>query len=235
MPRVEENSTRGTESDLQYIGECTQRKRAGGNTNLTNRKDVIHIQALKQGPHREVDIHQSSAKVQPAGEPGNNLETCLSPVALGGCIQSDDFTRSRSREREDLGYLQGVGLDVLGESSPGESEVVPHKVVNWVSRHQSYPIPLVSPNERYRWWKLTQSVGQPEDGVRRQEQSAFTRVVNRTGHIVVTLADLSIEVGFSISLGVGSSTPRRLGAAPGLLPGLNRDISRTTSLAAQTP
>jgi hypothetical protein len=87
MSRVEQNPTRGTECDLQCIGECTQHESGRINTNLTNRQDVIYVQALEQRPHREVDIHQSSAKVQPAGEPGNNLETCLGPIALGGSIQ----------------------------------------------------------------------------------------------------------------------------------------------------
>ena len=138
MPGVEQNSTRGTESNLRYIGEWTQRRSATGGTNLTNRQDIIYIQALKQWPHRKVDVHQSSAKVQPTGEPCNNFETCLSSVALGGSIQTDDFTRSRSREREDLGDLESMRLNVLGESCPRESEVVPHKVIDWVSRHQSY-------------------------------------------------------------------------------------------------
>ena len=60
-------------------------------------------------------------------------------------------------------------LDVLGESGPGEGEVVSHKVINWVSGHQGYSILSVSPDGRYMLHELTQSVGQPKDGIHRQE------------------------------------------------------------------
>jgi hypothetical protein len=86
MPRVEQNPTRWAERNLQCIDECVQDKMAGGSTNLTNRQDVIDIQTLEQWPHREVDVHQSSTKVEPTGEPSNNLKACLGPVALGGSI-----------------------------------------------------------------------------------------------------------------------------------------------------
>lgn len=144
MPRVEQNPTRGTEGDLDCDGECIGRESVGASTDLTNRQNVIYVQTLKKRPHGEVDVYQSSSEVQPTGEPGNNLETCLSSVVFGRSIQTDDFARSRSRERENLGDLESVGLDVFGKSSPGESEVVPHKVINWVSGDQGYPMPLVS-------------------------------------------------------------------------------------------
>jgi hypothetical protein len=52
-----------------------------------------------------------------------------------------------------------MGLDVLGESGPGEGEVVSHKVINWVSGHEGCSIPSVSPDGRYMLRKLTQGVG----------------------------------------------------------------------------
>jgi len=118
-----------------------------------------------------------------------------------------------------------MGLDVLGESGPGEGEVVSHKVINWVSGHQGYSILSVTPGERYMLHRLTQSVGQPKNGIHREEQGTLPRVMNGAGHIIITLADLCIQVGFSIGLGVGSSTPWGLCAAPSLLPSLNSDIS----------
>ena len=113
-------------------------------TDLTNRQDVIYVQTLEQGPHGEVYIYQSSSEVQPTREPGNDLETGFGPVVFSGSVQTDYFAGSRSGEGENLGDLQSVRLDVLGESSPGESEVVPHKVVDWVSRNQGYGTPSVS-------------------------------------------------------------------------------------------
>lgn len=83
--------------------------------------------------------------------------------------------------------------------------------------------------------RLTQSVGQPKDGIHWEEQGTLAGVVDGAGHIVITLADLPIQVGFGISLGVGSSTPWGLSAAPGLLPRLKGDISYATGLAAQAP
>lgn len=72
--------------------------------------------------------------------------------------------------------------------------------------------------------KRTQSVGQPENGVHWEEQSAFTRVVNGARHIVVTLTDLTVRVSLRVGLGIGSCTPQRLCAAPSLLPSLEGDI-----------
>jgi len=94
---------------------------------------------------------------------------------------------------------------------------------------------ISSPNEHKMEDELTQSVRQPEDRIHREEQGTLTRVVNRAGHIIVTLTNLSIEVGFSISLCVGGGAPRRLGAAPGLPPGLEGDITGTAGLTAQAP
>ena len=37
-----------------------------------------------------------------------------------------------------------MGPDIFGESDLGEGEVVSHKVVNWVSRNQSYCCPVSS-------------------------------------------------------------------------------------------
>ena len=48
-----------------------------------------------------------------------------------------------------------MGLDVLGESGPGEGKVVSHKVINWVSGHEGYYILSVSADERYMLHKLT--------------------------------------------------------------------------------
>lgn len=73
--------------------------------------------------------------------------------------------------------------------------------------------------------RLTQSVGQPKDGIHGQEQGTLTRVVDRTGDIVIALTDLAIQVGFSISLGIGGSTPGGFGVTPSLLPSLKGDIS----------
>lgn len=108
-----------------------------GKTDFTNGQNIINVKALEQGPHGEVDIYQPPPKVQASGEPGNNLETCLGPVAFGGSIQTDNFTRARSREGKNLGNLKGVGLDVLGKSGPGEGKVVPHEIINRISRYQS--------------------------------------------------------------------------------------------------
>jgi len=62
-----------------------------------------------------------------------------------------------------------MGLDVLGESGPGEGEVVSHKVINWVSGHEGYYILSVSADERHMLHKLTQSVGQPKDRIHWEE------------------------------------------------------------------
>ena len=118
-----------------------------------------------------------------------------------------------------------MGLDILGESGPGEGEVVSHKVINRVSRNQSYSVPSASSNRHCALHELTQSVGQPKNGIGREEQSALAWVVNGAGDVVITLADLCIQVGFSIGLGVGSSTPWGPGANFNLLPSLKGDIS----------
>ena len=59
-----------------------------------------------------------------------------------------------------------MGLDILGESGPGEGEVISHKVINWVSGHQGYFILSVSRGKCHVLQELTQSVGQPKDGIR---------------------------------------------------------------------
>ena len=118
-----------------------------------------------------------------------------------------------------------MGLDVLGESGPGEGEVVSHKVIDRVSGNQSYSDSSASSNRHLALHELTQSVGQPKNGIGGEEQSALAWVVNRAGHVVITLTDLCIQVGFGIGLGVGSSTPWGPGANLNLFPSLKGDIS----------
>lgn len=74
-------------------------------------------------------------------------------------------------------------------------------------------------------WRHTQSIGKPENGIRREEQSTLTRIMNRARDIIIALADLAVGVCFGIGFGVGSGTPERFCAAPSFLPGLEGDIS----------
>lgn len=55
----------------------------------------------------------------------------------GGSVEADEVARARGRVGEDLGDLEGVRLDVLGEPRPGEREIVAHQVVNREARYES--------------------------------------------------------------------------------------------------
>ena len=110
-------------------------------TNLTNGQDIVNIEALEQRPHSEIDIDQPTTEIQTAGEARDDLKACLrgmSSIRSRRCIEANQLTRARRGVRQDLADLQGVRLNILGEPSPRQGQVVTHQVVNRKPRDESY-------------------------------------------------------------------------------------------------
>jgi hypothetical protein len=105
-------------------------------TDLAYGQDVINVQALEQGPHGEVDIDQTTTKVKTPWKAGDNLQTGVAGFILGTSIELDEIACTRSRVSEDLRDLESVGLDVLRETGPGQREIVPHEIIDRMTRDQ---------------------------------------------------------------------------------------------------
>ena len=46
-------------------------------TDLADGKNVVDVQTLEQGPHREVHVNETPSEIQTTRETGNDLETRL--------------------------------------------------------------------------------------------------------------------------------------------------------------
>ena len=102
-------------------------------------ENVVNVETLEEGPHGEVDVDEAAAKVEAAGEAGDDLERGLraGEACGGGGIEADELAGAGGGVGEDLGDLEGVGLDVFGEARPGEREIVAHEVVDRIARDES--------------------------------------------------------------------------------------------------
>lgn len=87
----------------------------------------------ENSPHK-VNVDETAPKVEAAGETGDDLEVRVPAVALGAGVKLDEVAGAGGGVSEDLGDLEGVGLDVLGEARPRERKVVAHEVVDGVTR-----------------------------------------------------------------------------------------------------
>ena len=112
---------------------------------LADGEDVVDVEALEEGPHGEVDVDQAASEVEAAGEAGDDFEAGLGGGWMwggggsgGGGVEADELAWAGGGVGEDLGDLEGVELDVLGEARPGEREIVAHEVVYREPRHESY-------------------------------------------------------------------------------------------------
>ena len=84
-------------------------------TNLADGQYVVDVQTLEQGPHSEVHVHQTTAKVEATGEARDHLEICL---ILGTGVEPNKVAGARSRVRENFRDLEGVRLYIFGETGP---------------------------------------------------------------------------------------------------------------------
>lgn len=93
---------------------------------------------------------------------------------------------------EDFRDLQGMRLNILGEASPGESQIVPHEVIDGVTRYEC----CVNGDEVWvgqtEKEKRTESIGKPKDGVTWEEKCALAGAVTTDG-----AGDVKVALAYS--------------------------------------
>ena len=99
-------------------------------------ENVVNVETLEEGPHGEVDVDEAAAKVKAAGETCDDFERGLRTRLARGRrgVETDEFAGPGCGVRKDLGDLEGVRLDVLGETRPRKRQIVPHQIVDGESR-----------------------------------------------------------------------------------------------------
>ena len=110
----------------------------GKRRDLAYRQDIVNIKTLEERPHSEVDVNQTSPKVQTSRKTRNHFQIRISTVVLGTGIKLDKVSSPGSRMCENLRYLKGVGLNVFREPCPRKGQIISHKIVYWVTRHKGY-------------------------------------------------------------------------------------------------
>lgn len=118
ITREEQNFARRGKGDLDGAVSKCMLVSSTESPYLTNSQDVIDVKALEEWPHRKVDVNKSTPKVESTRETGDDLQVGVTAVGLGASVKLYEFTRPRSGVCENFRYLQGMRLDILGETSP---------------------------------------------------------------------------------------------------------------------